>query len=508
MGTWNAGFAVDSKVSVRSLAQHPPILHYTVVVAERPAFHVPMQPTRSQLLEYLAPINSLSGSVWPAVPTTRASRQLALLLQFEHSQWWPSERLAEQQRRQLAALAIHAVTTVPFYRERLASLEFTSWNSVDEDSWRCLPLLTRAEVQQAGDTLDSNSISRDHGRVTPVQTSGSTGQPVRIKSTELPMLYWHTLTVRDHLWHGRDFSQKLAVIRDRPLKDALPPDGVVRNDWGPSTRDLVRTGPSAVLNIHSTIEAQAGWLRRQNPGYVLGYPSALRAITEHLAASAGLTQLVEVRTFGEILEPMCREAIQSTWGVPVVDAYSSNEVGYIALQCPEHEHYHVQSESVYMEVLDERGRPCLPGQVGQVVVTPLHNYATPLIRYAIGDYAEVGEPCPCGRGLPVLKRILGRQRNVLRLPDGTRRWVTLNVDADLTQLPRFQQFQIVQTALDHIEARIVRPIPFSADEEAVLRRYFCDALGYPFEVSVKYVTEIERSPSGKFEDFRCEISQS
>ena len=96
--------------------------------------------------------------------------------------------------------------------------------------------------------------------------------------------------------------------------------------------------------------------------------------------------------------------------------YSSQEVGYIALECPTGESYHVQAENVLVEVLDDQDRPCSPGDVGRVVVTALHNFATPLLRYDIGDYAEVGAPCPCGRGLPALRRIMGRQRNMALLP--------------------------------------------------------------------------------------------
>ena len=77
--------------------------------------------------------------------------------------------------------------------------------------------------------------------------------------------------------------------------------------------------------------------------------------------------------------------------------YSSQEVGYIALQCPENESYHIQAENVLVEILDDDGLPCEPGEVGRVVVTALHNLATPLLRYDIGDYAEVGSPCSCGR---------------------------------------------------------------------------------------------------------------
>ena len=53
-----------------------------------------------------------------------------------------------------------------------------------------------------------------------------------------------------------------------------------------------------------------------------------------------------------------------------------------------------------------------------MVITDLHNFAMPLIRYEIGDYAEAGDLCPCGRGLPVITRIVGRVHNMLTLPSG------------------------------------------------------------------------------------------
>ena len=63
--------------------------------------------------------------------------------------------------------------------------------------------------------------------------------------------------------------------------------------------------------------------------------------------------------------------------------------GIIALQCPSGGLYHLQSESVHVEILDEAGRPCAPGEIGRVIVSPLHNFAMPLLRYESGDYAPI-----------------------------------------------------------------------------------------------------------------------
>ena len=77
----------------------------------------------------------------------------------------------------------------------------------------------------------------------------------------------------------------------------------------------------------------------------------------------------------------------------------------------------------FVEIVDDAGRPVPPGTEGNIVVTCLTNYAMPLLRYRLGDFAELGSDCSCGRGLPVLKRILGRERNsVLIAPSGERFW--------------------------------------------------------------------------------------
>src|SRR5690606_36464707 len=112
-------------------------------------------------------------------------------------------------------------------------------------------------------------------------------------------------------------------------------------------------------------------------------------------------------------------------GLParVLDTYGCQEAGKLALACPEGR-YHVCVESVLLEIIDDAGAPVGPGGEGWVVITSLFNYATPFIRYRLGDRAVAGdgEPCPCGRTLPVIARILGCARNMLVMPDGSRRW--------------------------------------------------------------------------------------
>jgi dihydroorotase len=150
--------------------------------------------------------------------------------------------------------------------------------------------------------------------------------------------------------------------------------------------------------------------------------------------------------------------------------------------------------------------PCGTGETGRVLVTPLHNYAMPLFRYEIGDYAEVGGRCACGRGLPLLRRILGRERNALLVaPTGERYWPAFG-SRKLAQLAPIVQHQFVQKSLDRIEARLVTERPLTRAEERSLRAYIVANLPYRFALDLAYFDEIPRNASGKFEDFVCEVA--
>jgi phenylacetate-CoA ligase len=215
--------------------------------------------------------------------------------------------------------------------------------------------------------------------------------------------------------------------------------------------------------------------------------------------------LEEIRTFGEVLSPDLRETCRNILGVPIVDVYSAVELGYIALQCPESENLHIQSEGTLIEVLDEANQPCGPNTVGRVVVTSLHNFAMPLIRYANGDYAETGEACSCGRTLPVLRRIIGRVRSFVTYPSGEKRFANFG-SKFINRFTAIGQYQVIQRTLHLLEVKIVARRPLSAEDERGLKETITTALGYPFNIDITYHESIPRSAGGKFEEFMSELS--
>lgn len=451
------------------------------------------------------PKSTVDGIIAPAIPVGAAATSLAMQFQLEQSQWWSPEKMQEYQYSQLTNLYQHAWRTVPFYRQRFEKAGLKEETIISADVLHCMPVLSREEIQAAGDDLYSTSVPEKHGKVKIGKTSGSTGQPMRYGITEITDFFWRAFTLRDHLWQQRDFSACLAAIRAQSGDTAMPPDGVTFQSWGPATDIIYDTGLAALLNSTASIADQADWLCQINPVYLLTHPSNLLALAEYFHNEGrSLPTLKEVRTVGEPVTEKLRHACQEAWGVPLVDFYTSREVGYIALQCPENEYYHVQSENAYIEILNDLDEPCRPGEVGRVVATPLHNFASPLFRYATGDYARVGDKCSCGRGLPVITEILGRERNMIVLPDSSSHWPHFG-HANCGDIANIRQFQAIQHSPVQIEIRLVVENPLDSNQEARLRDHFNNNLGYSFEMQFSYLDHIPRSQNGKYEEFICNI---
>lgn len=445
---------------------------------------------------------AVSGLKWPAMPARHAAHTMALLYQLEHSQWLPEKELERLQFRQIQLLLRHAFKTVPYYRERQEAWGIDLERTITPETLRRhIPILTRPEIQDLGDALVSEEVPDSHGARGEVFTSGSTGRPIKVVKNELSETFWNALTVRDHLWH-RDPNLRLASIRPLAGDMASYPDGKLIDNWGGMMAHALATGPSGLLNIGTRIEDQVEWLQRFDPAYILTYPGNIQAIAIYCERhKVRFPNLVQVHTISDLLRPEVRTICRDVLDVPVIDAYSSAEVGYIALQCPTSENLHIQSESVYVEVLDENGNDCQAGEVGEVVITPLHNLLMPLLRYAIGDYAEVGH-CDCGRTLPVLSRIMGRTRSMVRLPNGDEFYVSFQ-DL-LTGYDMIRQFQVVRRGPEALEMKLIVTRELDDAEAGQLTKILQQRFRHPFAVSFSYHDEIPRSAGGKFEDYKDE----
>lgn len=427
---------------------------------------------------------SVHGIVWPPIASPTPAGALAIARELERTERWSADAMVLHQRLQLHAVLSHAAATVPHYR------------GIDPLDLASAPVLTRGAILAAGPSLLSTAYPSSHGAAREVVTSRTSGEPVRVRGTAVVAAMHAAITLRDHRWHGRDLTASFAAIRHAP--EAPPPDGLSTKGWSPVTALLAPDAPMSLLTIAgSTTDEHLAWLAKKDPAYFLTYPTLLAALLDRLGdRDVPLPSLREVRTVGERLDPDTRRRCREVLGVPIVDAYSAQEVGYIALQCPHGEHYHVQAERLVVEVLRDDGTPCAPGEVGRVVVTDLHNFATPILRYEIGDLAEVGPTCAFAVGLPVLTRIVGRTRDMLVYPDGRKAWPVFTVAC--REAARYRDLQLVQLSPERLRARVVAD--GALDGEALVRALH-HAFGHPFDVEIAIVPEIARTPAGKLREF-------
>lgn len=446
---------------------------------------------------------SSSAPGWPSFPAGDKTSLRALLAGLKVSQWWPAADLRAAQQAQLTWLAAWAAEKVPYYQreqwpagiaDRLAQHPDQFW-----DIWRGIPTLGKPELRALGPRLYARSIPSAQLPLRSIRTSGSTGISVELRTTATTRQLWDALTLREHLWSQRDLSKRLGIIRSRKAS-SRDSDGLIQANWGAPVAPLYPSGSSSTIHIGRPVDELAVWLQDFDPHYLLTYPSIMPWLMDHMAAAGQRPQsLREIRFISEPLDKDLETRLAEQWQVRSTDIYSANEVGYIAFRCLEHGALHVQSESLLVEIIDDEGRPCAPGESGRVVVTSLHNLATPLLRYDLGDYATVGEPCPCGRGLPVISQILGRTRNAALSPNRQRYWPT-RLNRMRTVAP-IKQVQYVQTAIDTIEVRAVLSRPLREQERLEAVQATIVALGYPYQVLIVPVDEISRGAGGKFEEF-------
>lgn len=422
---------------------------------------------------------------------------------LEQNQWAEPVQLEHVQLLAAQALASHAKRQVPHFTERLAQVDFSTTPSWD---WfRTLPITTRSELQQSPDRFVAVSYPAEHGTMTETSSSGSTAQPISIRHTALSRNWHKALSFRALLWSMKRFDRRLAALRRYPTGDAVFPDGFHNDRWAQYNTIPTLTGDVFGLTVATPLNQQVEWLEAINPETLVTFPSNLEALCIHYPSlGKKLPNLKSINTLGEALPDALRQIVRKTFGIQFQDTYSAAEVGEIAIQCPDTENYHIQSESLIVEVLNEQNLTCAPAETGRVVITSLHNFAQPFIRYEIGDYAVVGAQCKCGRGLPTLKRILGRHRNMMQTPSGKLFWPSFGLKSSSRSTP-IRQAQFIQHAPDKLEAVLVSPRFLTQEEEALVRSNILDRLPEPVDVQITYKDALERGASGKFEEFVCEI---
>src|SRR5262249_3239420 len=199
----------------------------------------------------------------------------------------------------------------------------------------------------------------------------------------------------------------------------------------------------------------------------------------------------------EKIFPFQRELIERVFGARAFETYGSREFMLVGAECQRHAGLHLTAENLVVEVVDEYGQPTPDGEEGNGVVTDLTNYGMPFVRYLTGDRAVAGfGQCVCGRGLPLLRKVVGRQLDLIDTPDG--RTVPGEFFPHLIKdFPAVERFQVVQDALERVEVRLVIRGAWDDEERSRLWAELRRTLGPAIRVDVNEVADIPLTAAGK-----------
>jgi phenylacetate-CoA ligase len=417
--------------------------------------------------------------------------------ELERTQWASRDELIAIQTAQLARLLEHAGTHVPFYRARFAEAGLSPHDVRTLDDLAALPIVRRADLQQAGAAWASTATPRPQIRK---QTSGTSGEPL-VFGYEAASEHWRrAVKLRGYTWAGYlpgaralhfwgapepsapPWQQRLKIALDRRLH-----------------RDLYI--PCAVMSdahLREVVDA----IERYAPQVIVCYAQAGAELARFITRN-GLRswRTIPVICGAERLLPRDRADLEEAFGPAVFDTYGCREVMMIGAECEAHAGFHVSMENLVVEVIvreDGRERPAREGETGEVVITDLHNLAMPFIRYANGDVATVGSDrrCSCGRSLPRLEGVQGRISELLRDGNGAAvSGIALSfLFQDVSSAVR--QFQAVQHADRSVTIRMALldelPRAALARIQAHGQRLLA---GLPVKIDI--VPELARNPAGK-----------
>jgi phenylacetate-coenzyme A ligase PaaK-like adenylate-forming protein len=400
------------------------------------------------------------------------------------------EAVVAFQERMLREVVGHAHENVGYYRRLLGERGWRPDELRSVGDLAALPITTKSELRGSPpeERLDRRLKSRPSVRHL---TSGSTAEPLEVwRSTaeETLLALFRLRAARQFGVRARDRSATLIegrLEKDRRLAGRLA--GAV----GLYRREIV--------DCRQPAGRIADQLEQMAPDVVGGYPSALAFVAPEGGARVRPRVLL---VGGETLSLATRRRIEEGFGAQVFDAYGVTECNLVAWECPEHGYLHVCDDNVVLEVLRD-GAPVGEGETGEVVLTALHSYTMPFIRYALGDLAVRGpEPCPCGQPFSTIKSVEGRVADYFHLSGGRSIHPFAITDPllleDWTWVGRHQ---MEQEDRDRVVLRIAPlrpPHAFELDRVQSLGR---ETVGPDAHFRVELVESIPVGPGGKFRSY-------
>ena len=321
-----------------------------------------------------------------------------------------STRPGEIERSALPKILEHALTHVPYYRDL----------GISESRLGAFPMLSRQSLRSEYARLLSDDIeTRPHTRMS---TGGSTGQPVWVLHDShfsawdhaAEMYYLDAICGMSPHHYLRSRRVSIWHQRRRSLS---------RNSWkGIAAKLLGRTiyvEPYLALD-NAQFREHLRRINSHRPAIIMTFAGTAFQLARYARRKGIRVHQPELIVSSvEMLYPSMRAVIEEVFGCQVRNMYGAAEVGRVAAECSAGK-LHLLTFVNHVEVLNPDDSPTEQGNVGRIIVTPLHNLAMPLIRYDIGDLARVSsESCTCGNPLPTLDEVTGRVLHHFVRPDGS-----------------------------------------------------------------------------------------
>ena len=409
---------------------------------------------------------------------------------YRQQQWKSAGDWQEDQLNKLEDITTYAKRTTEHYSD--IDLDPIRSASTPREALKHLPFLESETLRQAPETLVSSSVDTDD--CIALSTSGTTGTPKTTYHDEPSHIKYWAVMNRFWGWGGCRYGDRRVSFTGNKVVPANQSGG----PYGRYDRANNRLLLSSYHLGEETVDAYLDEIEEFEPDFIDGYPSSIRYCAQRAIETDRDIEIPACFPTAEMLREEDRSIIEDGLSTKVYNQYGSTESAAIVTECSSG-HMHVNPEIGIIEVLDEKGETVSEGEVGEIVLTALNNRAMPLIRYRIGDMAR-GPPtyreCECGREMPIIEEIIGRQDEVVVTKDGRRvPMLSYNV---FKYTENVSESRIVQESHDEFLLQIVPDDGYTDEQAEIAIKKLKDRVGDDIYVEVETLDSIPRTDAGKF----------
>jgi len=428
----------------------------------------------------------------------RHGPRLAYARELERTQFLPHEVLLELQWKRLSDMLRFAHAHNDFYQRRFEAVGLRPMDIMSPKDMLLLPELTKQEIRAHINEMISDGYRMEN--LMHFKTGGSTGMAMDIYLTEECSELRNACARRHDRWSGWNPGEPIGAVWGNPVR-AVTMKAKLR-DW--------LLNPMIYLDTMQVTDESVRRFARDwsklRPTLLYGHAHSLFILAEYIQR-LGIDTIRPrgILSTSMMLMPHERRAIEKVFGIPVTDRYGCEEVSLIGSECEYHKGMHLNIEHLYIEFINEGGSPAGPGEMGTIVVTDLMNKAMPFIRYRVEDMGvPASGQCACGRGLPLMDRVVGRTADFLVRRDGARVAGVSLIENTLTKIPGIYQMQIVQEKIDCIVLNVVPGAGYGFAAAKELIDYFQGQFPGAF-VELKTMDRMVPEASGKYRFSICRV---